>query len=230
MDFVDDPIVTLEFDHWFEASTGEIADVDVRSSLTGGQWVNVARFTGASTANPVHEVIDISPWAGDAPDVEIRWHYYEAQAELYWYVDNAVVHFFAPELCLNEVCATASSSPPPVPDGSSGGAPMLADRAVADGSEILVTWDDQCAPTAANILYGPLDQVSTHTVSGAVCGILNPETWVSVPAGDLWFVVVSDDGVGVESSWGLGTEGERNGLVESGMCGSTAKDINGVCP
>jgi uncharacterized repeat protein (TIGR01451 family) len=225
MDFVDDPIVTLEFDHWFEADTGEIADVDVRSSLTGGQWVNVARFTGTSTANPVHEVIDISAWAGDAPDVQIRWHYYEAQAELYWYVDNVVVHFFAPELCLNEVCAAPSSSPPPVPSGS-----LLADRITSDGSEISVVWDDQCAPTNANILYGPLGQVSTHTVSGAVCGILNPETWVAVPAGDLWFVVVGDDGVSVESSWGLASEGERNGLSDSGMCGCTVKDILGTCP
>jgi len=225
MDFVDDPIVTLEFDHWFEADTAEIADVDVRSSLTGGAWVNVARFTGTSTANPVHEVIDISALAGDAPDVEIRWHYYEAQAELYWYVDNVVVHFFAPELCLNETCVAASSSPPPIPSGS-----LLADRITADGSELSVTWDDQCAPANANILYGPLGQVSTYTVSGAACGILNPEAWTAVPAGDLWFVVVGDDGVSVESSWGVGTEGERNGLTDSGMCAVTAKDITGTCP
>jgi uncharacterized repeat protein (TIGR01451 family) len=225
MDFVDEPVVTLEFDHWFEADTSEIADVDVRSSLTGGEWVNVARFTGTSTANPEHEVIDISAWAGDAPDVEVRWHYYEAQAELYWYVDNVVVHFFAPELCLNEVCAAPSSSPPPVPSGS-----LLADRIAPDGSEISVMWDDQCTPTNANILYGSLDQVSAYAVSGAVCDILNPEAWTAVPAGNLWFVVVSDDGAGVESSWGLSTEGERNGLGDSGMCGVTAKDILGTCP
>ena len=225
MDFVDDPIVTLEFDHWFAASTGEIADVDVRSSLTGGAWVNVARFTGTSTANPVHEVIDISAQAGNAPDVEIRWHYYEAQAELYWYVDNVVVHFFAPEICNNEVCVAPGSSPPPIPSGS-----LLAGRIAPDGSEISVAWDDQCAPANANILYGPLGQVSTHTVSGAVCGILNPEAWTAVPAGDLWFVVVGDDGVSVESSWGLATEGERNGLTDSGMCAVTAKDILGTCP
>jgi hypothetical protein len=91
-------------------------------------------------------------------------------------------------------------------------------------------WDDQCAPTGANILYGSLDQVSTHAVSGAVCGIASPETWTAVPAGDLWFVVVGDDGVSVESSWGVSTEGERNGLVDSGMCGVTAKDITGTCP
>jgi len=230
MNFVDDPIVTLEFDHWFEADTGEIADVDVRSSLTGGQWVNVARFTGVSTANPVHEIIDISAQAGNTPDAQIRWHYYEAQAELYWYLDNVVVHFFAPELCLNEVCAPPITTPPPIPDGSAGGSPMLADRATPDGSEISIVWDDQCAPPSAKIVYGSLGQVSAYTISGSVCGIANPESWAAVPAGDLWFVVVGGDGVAVESSWGLATDGERNGLNPSGTCGETAKEITGSCP
>ena len=230
LDFVEDPIVTLEFDHWFEADTGEIADVDVRSSLTGGAWVNVARFTGTSTVNPVHEIIDISAQAGDAPDVQIRWHYYDAQAELYWYVDNVVVHFFAPEICLNEVCAAPSTTPPPVPDGSSGGTPMRADRMTPDGTELSVTWDDQCAPASTKIVYGPLGQVADYAISGSVCGILNPEAWTTVPAGDLWFVVMGDDGVSVESSWGHATEGERNGLTPSNTCGATAKEITGTCP
>jgi hypothetical protein len=230
MDFVDDPVVTLEFDHWFEADTGEIADVDVRSSLTGGAWVNVARFTGTSTANPVHEVIDISAQAGDAPDVQVRWHYYNAQAELYWYVDNVVVHFYAPELCLNETCAASGSVPPPIPDGAGATSPILADRLTPDGSQISIAWDDQCAPTNANLLYGSLDQVSSYAVAGAVCGIADPEAWTTVPAGDLWFVVVSDDGLGVESSWGQSTAGERNGLVNSATCGIQTKDITGTCP
>ena len=88
------------------------------------------------------------------------------------------------------VPVAAGTSPPPIPSGS-----LLADRIATDGSEISVAWDDQCAPANANILYGPLDQVSTYTVSGSVCGILNPEAWTAVPAGDLWFVVVGDDGL-----------------------------------
>jgi len=230
MDLVDDPIVTLQFDHWFAVSQNEIADVDVRSSLTGGQWVNVARFSGVATPNPQHEIIDISARAGGAPDVEIRWHYYNAQSELYWYVDNVVVHFLAPELCLNEACAAPGSSPPPISDGSAGGSPMLADRVTPDGSEISVAWDDRCAPTSAKILYGPLDQVSAYSISGSVCGIANPQTWTAVPGGDLWFVVVAGDGVGVEGSWGLATDGERNGLTPSDTCGETAKEITGSCP
>jgi len=233
LDFVGDPVVTLEFDHWFEWLDGrrdEVADVDVRSSLTGGAWVNVARFTGASTTNPQHETIDISAQAAEVPDVQIRWHYYNGQAELYWYIDNVVAHFYEPEACLNETCIASGSSPPPVPDGSGATSPMLADRLLPDGSQISVTWDDQCAPAGARILHGSLDQVSTHALSGAVCDIANPQVWEAVPAGDIWFILVSDDGLGVESSWGEASGGERNGLSESGMCGSIAKDITGSCP
>jgi uncharacterized repeat protein (TIGR01451 family) len=233
LDFVGQPIVTLEFDHWFEwdpQQRDEIADVDVRSSLTAGEWVNMARFTGASTANPQHEVIDISAWAGDAPDVEIRWHYYNAQRDLYWYVDNVVVHFIVPADCLNEVCAPPGAAPPPVPDGTGSGAAMRADRIGTDGSEILLSWDDYCAPASTKLIYGPLAQVSAHEVSGAVCDIGALESWTSVPAGNLYFLVVSSDGLGMEGSWGLATDGERNGLSPSNTCGDTAKEITGSCP
>ena len=107
---------------------------------------------------------------------------------------------------------------------------MLADRVTPDGSEISIVWDDQCAPPSAKIVYGPLGQVSAYTISGSVCGIATPESWAAVPAGDLWFVVVGGDGVTVESSWGLATDGERNGLIPSDTCGETAKEITGSCP
>jgi uncharacterized repeat protein (TIGR01451 family) len=224
MNFAIASVVTLEFDHWFAANQNEIASVDVRSSATGGAWVTVAQWSGASTTNAQSEVIDISAQAGYATGVEIRWRYHDAQAELYWYVDNVVVNFYAPQDCFNEVCAAASSSPPPIPVG------MTAERLLPDGTEISVDWDGQCAPTNAKIVYGPLDQVSTHTLSGSLCVISDPENWTAVPAGDLWFVLISDDGLGVESSWGLATDGERNGLIHSGTCGSTAKDITATCP
>jgi len=233
LNLVGDPIVTLEFDHWFEwdpQRRDEVADIEVRSSLTGGQWVNVASFTGASTLNPQHEIIDISLQAADAPDVEIRWRYYNAQSDLYWFVDNVVVHYLDPEVCLNDLCASPVTAPPPVPDGSNGGSPVHADRMTVDGSDILLTWDDQCAPVNAKLVYGSLDQVSSYGIAGSVCNIGNPESWVSVPAGDLWFVVIGSDGLGVESSWGLSSDGERSGLSSSGTCGDTAKEITGTCP
>jgi uncharacterized repeat protein (TIGR01451 family) len=233
LDLLGHSIVTLEFDHWFAwdpQRRDEVADVDVRSSATGGQWVNVASFTGASTANPQHESIDISAQAAGTPDLEVRWRYHNAQSDLYWYLDNVVVHFLDPQQCFDEVCAAPATTPSPVPDGTTGTAAMLAERLAPDGSEISVTWDDQCAPASAKLVYGSLEQVSDHAISGAVCGIGNPETWTAVPAGNLWFVVVGSDGQGVESSWGHGSEGERSGLSPSDTCGDTAKEITGTCP
>ncbi len=224
--FVGQPIVTLEFDHWFEwdpAQQDEIADVDVRSSLTAGQWVNVARFTGASTANPQYEIIDLSAAAGGAPDVEIRWRYHNAKQDFYWYVDNVVVHYTVPGQCLNDVCAAPGAAPPPVPGD------MRADLS-ADGSEITLSWDGTCAAASTKLIYGPLDQVATHAVSGAVCNIASPEIWAALPAGDLFFLLINGDGQGMEGSWGPATEGERNGLSHSNTCGATVKEITGSCP
>jgi subtilisin-like proprotein convertase family protein/V8-like Glu-specific endopeptidase len=233
LDFSADPSVTLEFDHWFEWSPGsfdEIADVDVRSSLTGGEWVNVASWTGASTANAEHVVLDISAQAAGAADVQVRWLYREARDEAMWYVDNVVAQYFVPDLCVNEVCAAPGSSPPPIPDGSGTSQPVRVDRLTPDGGQLSVTWDNQCSPVATKLVYGSLDQVSTHAISGSVCGAATPQTWDAVPAGDLWFILISGDSLGVESSWGHSSEGERNGLAHSATCGSTAKDIAGSCP
>ncbi len=230
---IDAPVVTLEFDHWFEWNSQqrpEVADVDVRSLLTGGVWVNVASFTGTSTANPQHEVLDVSAQLAGTTDGQIRWRYHNAKSDYYWYLDNILLHYFDPQQCLNETCAAPASAPPPVPDGASGGSPMVVDRLTLSGSELSVSWDDQCAPSSAKLIYGDLGQVSTYAIGGSVCGIADPETWTAVPPGDLWFLVLTGDGQGAESSWGLATEGERNGLSPSDTCGDTAKEISGTCP
>ncbi|MDX1389749.1 MAG: hypothetical protein R3344_11205, partial [Acidobacteriota bacterium] len=219
-----------EFDHWFRRYQGEICDVDVRSSLTAGQWTNVAQWTGASTPNPRHETLDITALAAGASDVEIRWRYYNADFEWTWFIDNVVVSFGAPAGCNMVPCVASGASPPPVPDGDAGTEPVRAQRLTADGSQLLVEWDDQCAAAATKILFGPLDQVSSHVVSDAVCAVATPQIWDPVPQGDLWFVLVGEDGAGIESSWGQGVGGERNGVTASGMCGSTIKDVSGACP
>ena len=120
---IDAPIVTLEFDHWFvwdSQQRDEVGDIDVRSSLTGGQWVNVASFTGASTTNPQHEIVDVSAQLADTSDGEVRWRYHNAKGDYYWYVDNITVHYLDPEHCLNETCAAPATPPPPVPAGAAG--------------------------------------------------------------------------------------------------------------
>ena len=129
------------------------------------------------------------------------------------------------------VVTHAPTAPPPISDGTGGGDPLEVERLAPDGTQLRVSWDDGCSPVTAKILYGTLGDVATYGVDGAECGIGQPHTWAPVPAGDLWFVVVPEDGADTEGSWGLATpSNERNGLTASATCGSTSKDVSGACP
>ncbi len=132
----------------------------------------------------------------------------------------------------NLACAPGAP-PPPVPDGSFG-AEMKASRLTSTGSALHLTWDvGTCAAANNHLLYGTLQNVSTLVLAGAVCGLgpLGSYDWVSVPAGNLWFVVVGDDTAAKEGSWGTNSAGaQRNGVTASGLCGFTTRDNSGTCP
>ncbi len=81
--------VKLRFDHFFYFFEEEIGDVDV-STDGGATWVNVARFQGEDYG-PETVVLDISQIAANQPNVLIRFHYYDANYEWFWIVDNIIV-------------------------------------------------------------------------------------------------------------------------------------------
>jgi subtilisin-like proprotein convertase family protein len=128
----------------------------------------------------------------------------------------------------DEPCPPSGAVPQPIPDGTDATEPLTLERTGTDS--ILVRWDDGCAPTQTNLLYGPLDQVSSYTVTGSVCGVTDDFAWDGVPAGNLWILLVGDDGGSIEGSWGHATGGERNGNAASGECGNVIKDASGACP
>jgi subtilisin-like proprotein convertase family protein len=228
-------VVTLQYDHyfrWYNLGLNEIADVDVRSASTGGAWVNVVRQQGASSPNPQHRNVDISQQAAGASDVQVRFHYYNAQYEWWWQVDNVRVDATAPAGCNMVPCNAVPVGAKPVADGSFG-APMTADRGNALATSINVTWDvSTCSSADHEILYGNLASVASSTVTGSFCGlgVSGAATWTGVPAGNLWFVVVGADNFGTEGSWGLGTGGQRGGTAASGQCGNGVRDNTATCP
>jgi hypothetical protein len=128
-------------------------------------------------------------------------------------------------------CALAGAKP--VADGSFGTA-MKGSRADASGATIDLTWDvSTCSSTNHHVIYGDLASVASTTVNGAACnlGTSGNASWSGVPAGDLWFVVVGDDGASTEGSWGTdGTGAQRGGTAASGQCGIGTRDNSGVCP
>ncbi|RLC44247.1 MAG: hypothetical protein DRH57_09355, partial [Candidatus Cloacimonadota bacterium] len=83
--------LTLEFDHYFLYYSGggsEKGDVDI---WDGSNWQNVARFTSTtgSWTTPDHQTIDILTYAN--ANLKVRFHYYDANYDWYWAVDNIVI-------------------------------------------------------------------------------------------------------------------------------------------
>ena len=183
-------------------------------------WENSAELTDAAWTMVEY---DISGVADGQPAVYLRWTQGTTDGGWQysgWNIDDVQIQALGCPGC----------APPPIPDGSPGTSPMRASRMDAAGTRIQVSWDDQCAPARTKIVYGPLSDVSTWTITDAVCTIDNPETWDPVPAGDLWFLLVAGNAAGAESSWGEATAGERNGMIASNTCGSTEKDLSATCP
>ncbi len=125
---------------------------------------------------------------------------------------------------------TVCAPPPPIPDGSAGAQPFTVERATADGSQVIVHWDNLCGPAETNLLYGPLGQVSTYTIEGALCSISSSELWDAVPPGSLWLLLVGENPDHLESSWGQASTGERGGFAASGQCGTLGKNPSVQCP
>jgi hypothetical protein len=82
--------VTLRFHHYFRCyvyGRNEICDVDIR--VAGGPWQNLVRYQGADASGLV--VLDLSAYADGRPDVQVRWHYHNANYEYYWGIDNVQI-------------------------------------------------------------------------------------------------------------------------------------------
>jgi hypothetical protein len=126
-----------------------------------------------------------------------------------------------------------ATAPPSVPDGTFGSA-MTASATDASGSALTIAWDATSCPAAGyRLLHGPLAQVGSYVVDGAVCdlGPTGQAQWLGVPDGNLWFVVVATDGSAVEGSWGQNAAGEpRAGNAVSGTCGAASRVNVATCP
>ena len=142
------------------------------------------------------------------------------------------------------VAAVGPASPPGVPDGiMPATTPMRVAKLSPNGADLRVLFDTGC-PDAVNhdLIAGfsaslPTVLGGTYTPSGSSCATGgSPFIWNLVPlpaSGDfLWWVIVADDGVSFEGSWGKDSIGERNGTGSngaSGLCGNTDKDLTNPC-
>jgi len=80
---------SLEFDHSFRYYSGggdEQADLDIR--VDGGAWSNLLNYSGASFGYPGGEHVSVDLSAYEGQSVEMRFHYYQANYDYWWQVDN----------------------------------------------------------------------------------------------------------------------------------------------
>ncbi|MEV6109966.1 kelch repeat-containing protein [Streptomyces sp. NPDC051940] len=85
LDLSDQPSPVIGFSQDFNYRSGEITDVDL--SLDGGTtWANVLRQT-AELRGPRATAIPV-PQAAGQPDVRVRFHYYNANFDQWWQLDN----------------------------------------------------------------------------------------------------------------------------------------------
>ena len=81
--------VFLSFDQYYHTYTGaDTADVDV---YDGTQWVNVFSTNSniGAWGDPNHQFIDVTAYKN--ANFQVRFHYYNANWEWYWAVDNVMV-------------------------------------------------------------------------------------------------------------------------------------------
>ncbi len=98
--------IFISFDHFFDAyisdALTEIGDVDV---YDGTQWVNVYSVdtdTG-DWGNPDHQIIDVTAYKN--ANFKVRFHYYNANYEWYWAIDNVQIF----ETYSNDLAVTSIS-------------------------------------------------------------------------------------------------------------------------
>lgn len=87
LDFSGYPTVYLEFSTVFWYWENEIADVDVK--VGDEPWQNVKRFQREDKDGKV--VLNLSSIAGGKNNVQIRWHYYDANWDWLWAVDDVKI-------------------------------------------------------------------------------------------------------------------------------------------
>jgi hypothetical protein len=215
--------VTLEYAIAYIHRNGDDGTVEVWDGTT---WEVV--WADSNTSINQHHSIDVTGYAAGNDSFRIRFNYQNAADDKWFSVDNVSLVVDAYNSC------STTTGPPPAPDGSGGTTPLRGDRLTPSGDTIEVTWDaSSCTADEYNLLYGDLVDVAGYLFGGSACsvGTTGTYTWSGVPAGDLFFLVVGTDGAGTESSWGLDSlPSERNGMIHSGECSTTSKEISTSCP
>lgn len=81
----------LVFKTHYVYCTYDIADVDLSIAGVDGPWTNLWRKHLADYPGPVTELIDLTPVAKGVTNAVVRFHYYNADYDYYWEVDDVAI-------------------------------------------------------------------------------------------------------------------------------------------
>ncbi|MEE8411156.1 MAG: hypothetical protein V3S47_01535, partial [Acidobacteriota bacterium] len=184
----------------------------------GNSWVVIWNDPNADVNQNL--VFDIMPYVNSG--FRVRYNYQGAFMDGWFSIDNhaVIADVFNP-------CAT-SSAPASAGSGLGSSSQMTIGRT---GANLQIEFDASCSAADYNLIHGDLANVAAMTIDGGECslGTSGSFNWSGVPSGNLFYLIVGTDGIGVESSWGRASFGERNGINASGQCGIMAKEISNVC-
>jgi uncharacterized repeat protein (TIGR02543 family) len=98
-----------QFHYYYSDGENEKADVDV--STDGTTWANVLRMEGQDDGYPTPNIksVELTPHLQGASSFRIRFHYYDANWEWWWAIDNVQV------VCVLSGTGGQGSSPPEAP-------------------------------------------------------------------------------------------------------------------
>lgn len=152
-------MVLLEFDHYFQSGFGGGYNVEV---YDGTAWVSVLTGGASSTANPQHEILDITTAAAGATNAQVRFRW-TGNYSWYWILDN--VEVFAPVQFPNDV-ATLSASTSAVDGACNGSAETVTIQVTNLGTAAATTIGasfavDGGTPSAPELIPGTLNPGDT---------------------------------------------------------------------
>lgn len=217
-----DELRELTFQHAFNAynngSLFDTAQIEIDHDGDGFYTVLELWFDGINnpgvmtTAGPY----DLSVFEeGRAETISIRFRFRSASA---WTGRNAAPGWDVDDITLTlrqvvcdpQTCVDCPKAPAPVADGTSGGNPLMVEHA---GADLRLSWDSSLGATGFNLYAGEMGNWYSHVPfndpllqGGESCSEAVLSTLVTMPVGNTYFLVTSDNGCR-ESGYGEDSSG-----------------------
>jgi agmatine/peptidylarginine deiminase len=217
--------VTLEYDLYYRYYNGDDATVEV---YDGADWQVIWTAPGSSVE--AHHTWDVTEHAVGNPEFQVRFNYQNAAYDYWFAVDNVVLTGGIGIPCDSGTAVVT------VPDGGeSGTSPLLVSRS---GADLQISWDvatSACDSPGYHLIWGWGSGVSSATAAGADCTLdtSGSHIWTTSPDASSdwsWFLVVGDDGLGIEGGWGTNSSSYQRSTEPSGYCGTLLLDTAACSP